>query len=140
MDKKQGLRSMGKMHAMRLQHGRRPGAANPAAAWRDPAARAATAGREGTIPLSLYPDCDRRSRDRTGSADLAAMPENRRCGKRSRTRSSDVPIQKSARDYTITAGEEFHLALRTYAVRHGREPRRQCSTAPASLPNRTICR
>ena len=112
MDKKQGLRSMGKdaRHAFAAWRPARRGC--PAKAWRDQASYAATAGRAGTIPLSLYPDFDRRSRNRTGSADLAVIPENRCGGKRSRTRTS----VQYALCLAITAGEEFRLALRTCAA------------------------
>ena len=58
------------------------------------------------IPLSLYPDYDRRSRDRTGSADpgigtkFMPSPGARGLGMLD----------------AITAGEEFRLALRTCAA------------------------
>ena len=58
------------------------------------------------FPLSLYPDCDRRSRNRTGSADPAA--------------GVGVTLAAGARGlgilHAITAGEEFRLALRTCAA------------------------
>lgn len=54
---------------------------------------------DGVIPLSLYPDFNRRPRNHTGSADLAAE-------------------QASARGLSalrkITAGGESHPALRTF--------------------------
>ena len=58
------------------------------------------------FPLSLYPDCDRRSRNRTGSADPAA--------------GVGLTLATGARGlgtlHAITAGEEFRLALRTCAA------------------------
>lgn len=60
------------------------------------------------IPLSLYPDYDRRLRNRTGSADLAVGMMG------------GIDPMASARGlgtlHAITAGGEFHPALRTFVA------------------------